>query len=189
MKLVYTHEKTRKVLIGDSVQVGKVDDTIYTVTGIEKPKTPASTGRVYVMEDDSDAEPRGYYPSVIGAEWIDREDRVNAEEVTFKLKSHYGWTVGDYATLKVQLFDEMGVGVSAGTIVRIEAIAPKVGYWNREFTPTSDPRPYFLNSCRLGDNYPRLRHDFVTIRKPRRAELLAHLRELEGKALERRLKV
>lgn len=72
MKLVYKAEPTREVAIGDTHIVRGQE---YVITGIRKPEHGGSTGRVYLDETgDSDAGV-AWYPSVIGAEWIEREDR------------------------------------------------------------------------------------------------------------------
>ena len=69
MRLVYqkTHEPVK---IGDEVELQ--GEGRYRVRAIIKPHKPASTGRVYVVdENESGCE---FFPSVIGAEWIERED-------------------------------------------------------------------------------------------------------------------
>ena len=71
MRLVYTTCQ-KEVAIGDKVHVH--NSGVMLVTGIQKPHNPASTGRVYVKPLDGGSE-GSYYPSVIGAEWIEREDR------------------------------------------------------------------------------------------------------------------
>lgn len=73
MRLV--HEAT-----GAEAQIGEVltDFRGYKMRliSIEKPRSPASTGRVYVRELDADHDyTSGYYPSVFDLEWIEREDR------------------------------------------------------------------------------------------------------------------
>jgi len=45
-----------------------------TLKSIEKPRHGGSTGRVYVQPFESDWT-QGYYPSVFGLEWIEREDQ------------------------------------------------------------------------------------------------------------------
>jgi len=45
-----------------------------TLTRIDKPHKPSSTGRVYI--DDEDGNFMGeYFPGVIGGKWIEREDQ------------------------------------------------------------------------------------------------------------------
>lgn len=74
MKLVY-EESGEEVKIGDVVILGRNGDN-YIVANIEKPRHSGSTGRVYVyLEDGKPTETQGFYPGVIGAEWIEREDR------------------------------------------------------------------------------------------------------------------
>lgn len=76
MKLVY--EKSGKpVQIGDRVTTGRGEK--YYLQNIELPRHGGSTGRVYVSKTKN---PRGgafstmsYFPSVIGAKWIGREDQ------------------------------------------------------------------------------------------------------------------
>ena len=67
MKLVY--EKT-----GVEVKCGEVafdfrGDPVY-IEGWEEPRHAGSTGRVYVKEMNDSGCSCGYYPSVIGAVWI-----------------------------------------------------------------------------------------------------------------------
>lgn len=71
MRLVY---KTS----GNEVKIGDIcilhDGEVVTVSGIYKPHKPSSTGRVYVtFPDDTGVE---YFPVVIDASWIEREDHV-----------------------------------------------------------------------------------------------------------------
>lgn len=78
MRLVYQ-------MTGEEVQVGdKVtlrDGELVEVTYFREPHKPSSSGKVSVRQM-SDVEPgeyvcdREYYVSIIGAEWIEREDRV-----------------------------------------------------------------------------------------------------------------
>ena len=79
MKLVYTHDNRSDHADGSAVQVGDEALTfrgeIVTVLGISKPTHVASTGRVTVGDKDANWTME-YFPSVIGAVWIDREDRV-----------------------------------------------------------------------------------------------------------------
>ncbi|RLD03103.1 MAG: hypothetical protein DRI65_13580 [Chloroflexota bacterium] len=70
MKLVY--DKTgEEVKVGDMVKLRDGEEV--EVTLIEKPHKPSSTGRVYVKAI-FDLQQRGYFPSVIGTTWIERED-------------------------------------------------------------------------------------------------------------------
>lgn len=69
MRLVYRGTR-KEVEVNDEVMVGH---ELTMVTGIAKPHKPSSTGRVsvhYVYKGFA----MEYYPSVIGAEWIERED-------------------------------------------------------------------------------------------------------------------
>jgi hypothetical protein len=75
MRLVY--EKTgAEVCIGDHVTTSKGE--IVQVERIEEPKSPASSGRVH-LQLIVDGLPVGpvsaFYPGVICAEWIEREDQ------------------------------------------------------------------------------------------------------------------
>lgn len=89
MKLVYTKDARvakwaaavpqhrtggAKVTIGDHVLI---DGKVYDVVDITKPHKPESTGRVAVeaLEDNPEEYVSQCFPSVIGAEWIEREDR------------------------------------------------------------------------------------------------------------------
>lgn len=77
MRLVYDKTGT-EVKIGDFATTFRGETVI--VSGIEKPRHGGSTGRVYVREDKvrergSIVFDQGYFPSVIGATWIDREDQ------------------------------------------------------------------------------------------------------------------
>ncbi|WP_454727767.1 MULTISPECIES: hypothetical protein [Cupriavidus] len=71
MRLIYTqtHEPVR---LDDVVTTTKGQTCV--VKGFQKPRHGGSTGRVLVVIDGH-AEPQAYYPSVIGAEWIEREDQ------------------------------------------------------------------------------------------------------------------
>lgn len=75
MQLVYA-ETSQPVQKGDLVTMRDGDKAI--VESIEKPRHGGSTGRVYVRHGDGenfDGESQGYYPSVIGAVWINRDDQ------------------------------------------------------------------------------------------------------------------
>lgn len=70
MRLVY--DKTGiEVQEGDKVETSRAE--LVTVTSIEKPRHGGSTGRVYVENENGGRS--GYYPSVVGAKWIEREDQ------------------------------------------------------------------------------------------------------------------
>ena len=69
MKLI--HKSTgNAVLVGDEVEL---DGETLTVAYFEKPHKASASGRVTVQWEDG-AE-REYYVGVIGAEWVEREDR------------------------------------------------------------------------------------------------------------------
>jgi uncharacterized Zn finger protein len=72
MKLIY-EETGKEVKIGDVVII---DRKRHEVTGIQKPHKPSSTGRVYVEAKSKKLwGAMSYFPSVIGAKWIEREDQ------------------------------------------------------------------------------------------------------------------
>jgi hypothetical protein len=70
MKLIYSHNRDL-VAIGDwaSTRLGMAK-----VEHIIKPHKPASTGRVGLRYPNGDF--GEYFPNVIGAEWIEREDHI-----------------------------------------------------------------------------------------------------------------
>lgn len=71
MKLIFS--KTRnEVKLGDLANTFRGE--IVTVVGIDQPHKSSSTGRVTVKFSDGESA-RSFYPSVIDAEWIEREDR------------------------------------------------------------------------------------------------------------------
>lgn len=75
MKLVYT-ASGQEVKVGDRVMLSQQEYARRVITAIERPRSPASTGRVYVAASMKDAwEAQGYFPSVFDMEWIEREDR------------------------------------------------------------------------------------------------------------------
>lgn len=71
MKLVYT-DTGAPVRVGDQVQTFRGERA--TLLMITEPHKPASTGRVYIQFADGGAS-REFFPSVIGADWIERGDR------------------------------------------------------------------------------------------------------------------
>jgi hypothetical protein len=78
MRLVYAednlkHKKGEEVKIYDIV-TGHNFHKNGEVLHIEKPRHGGSTGRVYISYD-SGATQSGYFPSVIDAKWIEREDQ------------------------------------------------------------------------------------------------------------------
>lgn len=71
MRLVYSVSK-KEVKIGDEVELR---DGKYIVDYITKPHKPSSTGRVGVKHKTKAVNTAEYFPGVIGAEWIEREDQ------------------------------------------------------------------------------------------------------------------
>ena len=71
MKLVY-EGGTTEVELGDPVLVGQRESGV--VERIDKPWKPSSTGRVGIRMDGS-GHYREFFPNVIKARWIDREDQ------------------------------------------------------------------------------------------------------------------
>lgn len=65
MKLVLKDTET-ELVVGETYKTFRGEDVV--LNSIEKPHSPASTGRVHTSEGS-------FFPSVIGAEWIEREDR------------------------------------------------------------------------------------------------------------------
>jgi hypothetical protein len=83
MKLVYRlGSPTHEVKIGDRVTTFRGEHG--TLIGIEKPHKPSSTGRVTVRMDSGYES--SFYPSVIGAEWIERDDQVGGADVAERRK-------------------------------------------------------------------------------------------------------
>lgn len=70
MRLVY--EKT-----GDPVMAGDLvssqDGELFRLDFYREPHKPSSTGRVYVTPTAGGCQ-REFFPSVVGAKWIERED-------------------------------------------------------------------------------------------------------------------
>jgi hypothetical protein len=111
MKLVY--EGTGKpVKVGDKVKT--YQGPVVTVLGILAPRHGGSTGRVVVRERGYE---RTYFPSVIDAHWVGREDQENPSESPTKftrdwarkLAKQYGFTV------KKTEYDEYRVNLIGGT--------------------------------------------------------------------------
>lgn len=80
MNLVYD-KNSCTVRPGDTVLIA---DERWTVESIEKPRSLASTGRVYLQRVGTEYV-EGFFPSVIGASWDERPDRVeyDTEHVPF----------------------------------------------------------------------------------------------------------
>jgi hypothetical protein len=72
MRLVYDESGDVEVKCGDVVHV---DNTPYFVMSVVKPHKPASTGRVLCKAMTENAWINEWFPCVIGATWIEREDR------------------------------------------------------------------------------------------------------------------
>lgn len=175
MRLVYSDGKT-PVKVGNEV---RISSEICIVTQIQKPRHSGSTGRVYTrpMDAPENYVDDSYFPSVIEAQWIEREDREEPRPIA--TLGRYGFRVGDYVTTVIEMSDEAGTIVPKGTVVRIEAISPKVRICKGD-PLFHDNKQYFLNSCQLGDKYLRLRHEFVTIRVATKPELREALKHIEG---------
>lgn len=73
MRLVYS-DSFEEVKVGDIVEIGRQPGSKVqcVVEYFAKPHKPESSGKVTIRCGDST---RVYYVSVIGAEWIEREDR------------------------------------------------------------------------------------------------------------------
>jgi hypothetical protein len=71
MRLVYDESGDVEVKTGDVVHVR---NTPYYVMSIVKPHKPASTGRVLCKSMTEEGWVNEWFPSVIGAKWIERED-------------------------------------------------------------------------------------------------------------------
>ena len=73
MKLIYTNDN-EEVSINDIVDIRGIK---HRIVDLSPPHKPSSSGHVYVQRftDTSSASVNRYYVGVIGAEWIDREDR------------------------------------------------------------------------------------------------------------------
>jgi hypothetical protein len=74
MKLIYKDgpHKGKEVKEGDKVVASGGEE--FTVTGIEKPHKPSSTGRINVKSNDNYG--TSFFPSVFDADWIEREDQI-----------------------------------------------------------------------------------------------------------------
>lgn len=73
MKLVFSSDHSREVTVNTEFVK---DGQAYIVTTISKPHKPGSTGKVYAKPIGvPNASEIGYYPSVWGMEWIEREDQ------------------------------------------------------------------------------------------------------------------
>ena len=72
MRLVYEESGDAPVQVGDVV---KVDGTPYFVYSITEPHKPSSTGRVICKAMTDRPWLCEWFPSVIGARWIERDDQ------------------------------------------------------------------------------------------------------------------
>lgn len=80
MRLVYTKDGS-EVKVGDEVVVEyRREKECFVVEYFRKPHSPASSGKVTVRNEEGLS--CEFYVSIIGAEWIEREDREPIEEDT-----------------------------------------------------------------------------------------------------------
>ena len=81
MRLIY--EKTgEEVKAGDLVS--SQDGELFRLDFYREPHKPSSTGRVYVTRLVEQGSQLEFFPSVVGAKWIEREDGW----VDYQLESH-----------------------------------------------------------------------------------------------------
>lgn len=73
MRLVYDYDGETEVRVGDVVTLR--DGERVRVTYFRPPHKPASSGKVSVENADAATGSREYFVGVIGATWIEREDR------------------------------------------------------------------------------------------------------------------
>ncbi len=71
MNLIYKNTQ-KEVKVGDEVTTFRGEKA--RVTFFRQPASPASSGKISIKMNGEDYE-NEYYVSVIGAEWINREDR------------------------------------------------------------------------------------------------------------------
>jgi len=84
MRLVY-EASGKEVQVGDVVHL---DSGAYTVWHFDKPHKPASSGKVFIRPiSNENGFSHEYYVGVIGAVWIEREDR---GPVTKEFTSFFG---------------------------------------------------------------------------------------------------
>ena len=72
MRLVYK-ENGNEVKVGDVVKLSDGKECI--VRYFAPPHKPSSSGKITVQVEKGEFDCMEYYVSVIGAEWIEREDR------------------------------------------------------------------------------------------------------------------
>ncbi len=83
--------------------------------------------------------------------------------------TYKGFTLGKTYHTTVDLLDERNATVSAGTSVRLVAIAPKVCMTKVSAIFHTDGLPYFYNAVRAdqeSDSGNRIRANFCTLQKP-----------------------
>jgi hypothetical protein len=93
MRLVYAKGNTRE---GEEVKPKDrvlIDGTYWQVDSIEKPHKPESTGRVHLAlrRAGLTTEYATYFPSVIDAEWVDREDHAELDRQDKRLERIHGF--------------------------------------------------------------------------------------------------
>lgn len=76
MRLIYQATK-KPVALGDAIVLQREGETArhYTVGYFREPHKPASEGKVTLYLGGNPRASQEYYVSVIGAKWVDREDR------------------------------------------------------------------------------------------------------------------
>ena len=72
MQLVYDWSVDAPVQVGDVVHVRGIP---YTILAIREPHKPSSTGRVICQSMTEEKWLTVWFPSVVKAHWIDREDQ------------------------------------------------------------------------------------------------------------------
>lgn len=78
----------------------------------------------------------------------------------------YGYKVGEIVTTKIDVNDENGELIPAGTDIKIVAITPKVYQFPADDPERLDNKAFFYNAIRANqeNNYhSRIRQNFVTI--------------------------
>jgi hypothetical protein len=98
MRLIYTASQVN-VMVGDTCYLR--DGQEVTVQSFAKPHKPSSSGKVYVATVGSPVYKAEYFVGVIGAEWIEREDRAAEDD---ELLRELGELV-DTSSTPVQIVD------------------------------------------------------------------------------------
>jgi hypothetical protein len=128
MRLVYKANPTVEVKVGDSVYL---DGQPWTVEFFRPPRSAASEGRVSLGHDDLDGTmTREYYVSVIGAEWIEREDRKD-RQVIYVYRSTYVNFRQFLSAVLACAVDEPSVVTLVEDLIavyKMRAHDPRVGY-------------------------------------------------------------